>query len=241
MVKNLILILFILVIVSRSSNCQEKRFPEDKNFLSKYDFRNENGFLKNYNFIKGNINADSTENKIRKSTVQKTNIGGIFLSPSIGVSFPFGQFGNYSRAGVIYGIKAELAYIKLFPFVFGFVYEYQKNPGDGDYMTSNFLTKYDTKITSLGGSLDIILSKYLISDFTTPVFSLEIKYANIIKDVTTTSGAAFDVRGSSSLLTYSFGLGVTVYVFDIGGKYTIAGDYSGLEILGRFHFPLFKF
>ncbi|MBS1551489.1 MAG: hypothetical protein JST15_05405 [Bacteroidetes bacterium] len=195
-------------------------------------------FLK-YRFEK---NAeDSIKGKLNKSPVRKTNIGGLFISPSAGVSFPVGTFGDYSNSGVIYGVKAELAYSRLFPFIFGFVYEYQKFPGNGEFTTTNSLTQYDTKITSIGGSLDVILNKFLHSNFTTPVLMLEVKYAKITKVINPLPINNIAIPGDKNLLTYSGGLGFTLYIFDLSAKYTSAGEYSNLSFQVKFHFPVFKF
>ena len=193
-----------------------------------------------YDFLNDRVFKDTIENKLSKSKVQKANIGGFFISPMAGVSFPLGKFGNYSNSGVQYGAKLEIAYSRLYPFIFGFIYEYQKHPGNADFTTVNFLTQFDTKITSIGGSLDIILNKYLKSNFTTPILSLEIKYAKVNRVISPESSIP-DIARDESLLTYTAGLGFTIYVFDLSGKYTYAKDYSNLSFQIRFHFPIIKF
>jgi len=151
-----------------------------------------------------------------------------------------GNFGNVSNSGFVYGAKFELAYSRLYPFVFGFVYESQKNPGNGDFTTINSLTQFDTKITSLGGSLDIILNKFIRSDFTTVIFSAEVKYAKVKRDIT----PAVNLPGiptDESLLTYSGGLGFTIYILDLSGRYTYAKDYSNLTFQAKLHLPIIRF
>ncbi|MBL0108305.1 MAG: hypothetical protein IPP52_13730 [Ignavibacteria bacterium] len=197
----------------------------------------------NYNtssIFRKNTN-DTIKGKLGKSSVRKTNVGGLFIAPSIGVSFPMGKFGDYSNAGLIYGAKAELAYSRLYPFIFGFVYEYQKFPGNGEFTTSNSLTQYDTKITSIGGSLDIVLNKFLHSNFTTPVLMLEVKYAKITKDISPLPVNNLVIPGDANLLTYSGGMGFTIYILDLCVKYTYASEYSNLTFQAKFHFPVFKF
>lgn len=186
-------------------------------------------------------NDDTIKGKLGKSSVRKTNVGGLFIAPSIGVSFPMGKFGDYSNAGLIYGAKAELAYSRLYPFIFGFVYEYQKFPGNGEFTTSNSLTQYDTKITSIGGSLDIVLNKFLHSNFTTPVLMLEVKYAKITKDISPLPVNNLVIPGDANLLTYTGGIGFTIYILDLSAKYTYASEYSNLTFQAKFHFPVFKF
>lgn len=204
--------------------------------LSLSDFR-EKKFK--YDLSGDKIFEDTGVDLSRKSKVQKVNIGGLFLSPTVGVSFPLGKFADYSVSGLLYGAKFELAYSRLYPFIFGFVYEVQENKGNADYTTTNFLTKFDTKITYIGGSLDIILNKYIKSDFTTPVLSAEIKYATINRDITPIIPEG--IVASESLLTYSAGLSFTIYVLDIGGKYTLAKDYTNLTFQARIHLPIIRF
>lgn len=192
-----------------------------------------------YNFKSDKISEDTVK-LIGKSKVQKVNIGGIFISPSIGSSFPLGTFGDYSNPGIIWGAKLELAYSRLYPLVFGFIYEHQTNKGNADYTTVNSLTRLDTRTTFIGGSLDIILNKYIKSDFTIPVFTVEIKYAKIEREILP-SGLKPEIARHESLLTYSAGLGFTIYVFDISAKYMYGKNFNNLIFQGRIHIPLIKF
>ncbi|MEP7146334.1 MAG: hypothetical protein ABI792_04950 [bacterium] len=190
------------------------------------------------NILNKRISEDS--NKISRGQVQKVNIGGLFVAPYVGASFPLGNFGNYSKSGIVYGAKFELAYSRLYPFVFGFVYEVQKNKGNSDFTTVNLLTQFDTKITSIGGSLDIILNKFIRSDFTTAIFSTEIKYAKV-KRAITPSVTLPGIVSEESLLTYSAGLGFTIYILDLSGRYTFAKNFSNLTFQAKLHLPLIRF
>ncbi|MEO8666647.1 MAG: hypothetical protein ABI462_14230, partial [Ignavibacteria bacterium] len=142
--------------------------------------------------------------------------------------------------GFVYGAKFELAYSRLYPFVFGFVYESQKNKGNSDFTTVNSLTQFDTKLTSLGGSLDIILNKFIKSDFTTTIFSVEVKYAKVVRSIVPAQTLP-DITTDESLLTYSAGLGFTIYVFDLSGRYTFAKDFSNLAFQMKLHLPIIRF
>ena len=195
----------------------------------------------NHNFkIISLLKDDSATVKSGKSKTQKISFGGIFISPSIGGSFPIGSFANYSKSGFIYGFKAEIAFNKLYPFVFGIVYENQNNPGNPEFTSTNILNTYDTKISSIGGSLDFILNKYIKSNFTSPVITLEIKYTSIKKDISPITTNP-DIPGDKNLITYSAGLGFTIYVLDLVSKYTFASEYSNLNFQARIHIPLFRF
>ena len=222
-----VLVLFIFLI---TGNCFSRDFSNHLMTSRDHSMKSFSGKLMN----------DTLKSKLGKSNSKKTNMGGLFIAPTIGVSFPVGKFADYSNSGIIYGVKAELAYSRLYPFIFGFVYEYQKLPGSGEFTTTNSLTKYDTKISSIGGSLDIILNKFLRSDFTTPVLMLELKYAKVTKDVSPLTTNS-EIPGDKSLLTYAAGMGFTIYIFDLCTKYTFAGDYSSLTFQAKFHFPLIKF
>jgi hypothetical protein len=158
----------------------------------------------------------------------------------MGVSFPIGTYADSSISGFLYGIKFELAYSRLYPFVFGFVYEHQDNSASPEFINSRFLTQFNTIITSFGGSLDIILNKFVKSNFTTPILSFEIKYASITREVNP-PGELPGIVMDESLLTYTAGMGFTVYVFDLSGKFTFANDYSSMIFQMKFHFPVFSF
>lgn len=175
-----------------------------------------------------------------KNKVQTVYIGGIFISPNIGVAFPLGEFNGSAGTGIIFGAKLEFAFSRLYPFVFGFVYEGQNFKGNSGFINNNLLTSFTTDVTYIGGSIDVILNKFIKSNFTTPVLSAEVKYAsvkrNIQPDVTIPG-----IVPEQSLLTYSAGLAFTIYIFDINTKYTYAAEYSNLNFQLRFHFPLIKF
>jgi len=194
-----------------------------------------------YSLNKDRIYKDSNEAVTEKNKPQSVKIGGIFISPNVGMVFPLGTFAGNSGIGVVYGAKLEFAFSKLYPFVFGFIYEGQTNKGDPGYMNNNLLTTLQTKFTYIGGSLDFILNKILKSDFTTPVVSLEVKYAKMTRNIVPDTPPPPGILAEQSLLTYSGGLAFTLYVFDLNTKYTYAGEYSTLDFQIRFHFPVVKF
>ncbi|MBV6478638.1 MAG: hypothetical protein HGGPFJEG_01393 [Ignavibacteria bacterium] len=223
-----VILIFFVIIVS------EKTYAEDKMHLA-----NSSAASKNFTESRV-ISDDSAKVKTGKSRTQKINFGGIFLSPYIGVSFPIGGFNDYSKSGFAYGFKAEIGFNKLYPFVFGVVYEGQTNPGNPEFTTTNVLNTYDTKITSVGGSVDFILNKYVKSNFTSPILTLEVKYTSVTKDISPITNNP-DIPGDKNLLTYSAGLGFTIYVFDFVSKYTFADEYSNLNFLARIHIPIVRF
>ncbi len=210
--------------------------------LKSQDSKNQNIYYRKYgyNLLENKFSADTNIKLTGKSKVQTVNIGGLFLAPFIGVAFPFGTFKNYSKSGIVYGAKFELAYSRLYPFIFGFVYELQKNKGNADFTTVNFLTTFDTKITSIGGSLDILLNKFIKSNFTTPILSIEIKYAKVTRVIV--PDISFPgIVSNESFLSYAAGLGVTIYVFDLSGRYTYAKNYNNLAFQLKLHIPVIRF
>ena len=190
--------------------------------------------------LQSSFRADTLKQTPKKTQAQKVNIGGLFLSPTMGVAFPTGTFGDLSNSGFFYGFKLEFGFSKLYPFVFGLTYENQSNPGNAEFTTSNFLTQFDTELTYFGGTVDVLLNKYLKSNFTAPVLMLEFKYANVKRTVTPDNLVPEIVR-DESIFTYAAGMMFTLYIFDIGGKYTFAGDYSSVTFNARIHIPLVRF
>lgn len=229
MIKNSILILTIIFLTGIEAYCQADKYADDSNVF-RLSMQNKSS----------NLFRDSVNTQYNKKNPKKLNFGGLFLAPYIGISFPVGTFRDFSVSGLMYGVKAEIAFSKLYPFSFGFIYEFQKNSGDGDYITTNTLTYYDTQITYLGGSIDVILNKYIKTNFTMPVVSFEIKYATVTNYIGRENSTE-EIPESKNIMTYSPGLAFTVYIFDLYSKYTFAGDYSNLTFLARIHFPFIKF
>jgi hypothetical protein len=107
-------------------------------------------------------------------------------------------------------------------------------------MSVNRLDVLETKISSFGLSIDVILNKYVKSDFTIPFVTLEAKYLTIQREISPLNnnlGLAY----SESTFGFTGGFGVTLHIFDIYGTYTYAKHYSTFAVKTRFHFPLIKF
>ncbi len=193
-----------------------------------------------YNLQSDRILQDTVVKAKEKSKTQSVNIGGIFISPNVGLCYPLGSFEGNSGIGSVYGVKLEFALSRLYPFVFGLIYEGQTNKGNSGFMNNNLLTTFQTKATYLGGSFDFILNKLLKSDFTTPVLSLEVKYAKFTRDIVPDTPLP-NISADQSLITFSGGIAFTLYIFDLNTKYTYAAEYSNLDFQIRFHFPVIKF
>jgi hypothetical protein len=171
---------------------------------------------------------------------QSVSIGGIFISPFFGFVFPMRSFNDNSNTGVNYGIKLEFAHTKIYPFVIGAFFEQQKHKGAEEYKALHRLTNFQTDITSIGGGVDLILNKYIRSNFTIPFIILEGKYMNVSRIIEPAANNP-GIAESESLIGYTAGLGFTLYIFDLNSKYTFAKDLSNLSINIRIRYPIVKF
>jgi len=178
-------------------------------------------------------------NVVVKKTVS-ANPGGIFLAPTLSAVYPLGPFGENSAVAVQYGLRLEYSSQKIYPFVIAGLIEFTKHQGKDEFRTANILDAFETKTTAIGGSVDIILSKFIKTNFTIPFITLEAKYINvsrIIQPDKTIPG----IELSQSELAYGGGAGFTLYIFDIYAKYSRSSSFSTFSVNTRFHFPLIKF
>lgn len=202
-------------------------------------------YFKNYNFLhveKSKIKKDDSTTSISgRSKVKKPNYGGIFLAPYIGFAIPTGIFGDQSNTGFLWGVKVEIAYSKLYPFVLGFVYENQSIPGNPEFTTTNSLTSFQTDMNNIGGSVDFLLNKYIKSNFTSIIMTFEVKYSKVVRTITSNITELEELPGDENLLIFTAGVGLTIYVFDIGGRYTYADHFSNVAFQMRIHIPVVRF
>lgn len=182
----------------------------------------------------------ASEHILKHESQKPYSISGLFISPNIGISFPIQDFGKNSRAAFTFGGKIEFASSELFPFFIGGYFQYQKHSGAEEFKATNRIEVFETTITQFGGSVDVLLTQLLPNYFTMPVASLEVGQLSI-KRVVTPAENNPDLLLSDSKIGVSAGLGFTIFIFDIVGKYTYAGEYSSININTRFHFPLIKF
>lgn len=190
-----------------------------------------------------NISSGSNQNSIdtiRTLKGKKVKAGGVFITPLGGLEFPFKDFGDKSRSGFTYGAKLDFAHSIFYPFIVGLIYQYQKNKGNEEYLTVNRLDYLETTINSFGGSVDLILNKYLKSNFTVPFFTLEIKYMSIKRNLSPFRNE-LSINAEDNIIGITAGLGFTIYIFDLYGSYTYAKNFMTFGLKTRFHFPLIKF
>jgi hypothetical protein len=181
--------------------------------------------------------TDSLRTSVKK---ESSNPGGIFISPTLSAVYPVGKFSETSKIAAQFGIRLEYSSKKIYPFVVGALLEFTKHNGKDDFMTQYVLNTFQTKTTAIGGSVDIILSKFLKTNFTIPFATLEVKYITAATTVSPESNVPGLVLNESEI-SYGGGLGFTLYIFDIYAKYSHAKSYSTFSVNTRFHFPLFKF
>jgi len=180
---------------------------------------------------------DSLRTSVKK---ESSNPGGIFISPTLAAVYPMGTFAETSNIAAQFGIRLEYSSKKIYPFVIGALIEFTKHNGKDEFMTQYVLNTFQTKTTAIGGSIDIILSKFLKTNFTIPFATLEVKYISAKTTVTPEENVPGLVLNQSEI-SYGGGLGFTLYIFDIYGKYSYSKSYSTFSVNTRFHFPLFKF
>lgn len=192
-----------------------------------------------FNFDK-RVSSISYRDSIKIKSKPRINAGGVFITPLLGLAFPFKEFGSNSNAGLIYGLKLDFASFKLHPFVLGITYQSQKNDGSEEFKTLNRLNSLETNISSFGVCVDILLNSFLKSNFTIPFVTLEAKYYNVTRTLSPDS-PDLNIKPSDNLIGISAGAGITLFIFDIYGTYNYAKEYSSIALNTRFHFPLVKF
>ncbi|HRE41057.1 MAG TPA: hypothetical protein PLG90_06970 [Ignavibacteria bacterium] len=184
--------------------------------------------------------SSNTPNVTINKTLQTPNVGGIFISPNLGFSFPLKAFGENSKSGFSLGARLEFASTKIYPFVIAGTFEHTTYPGSEEFKSRNFLNSASTTVTSIGGGVDIILTKFIKTDFTIPILGLEAKMLNIQRKIDPEANNP-GLPLNESILAYGGSLGFTIFVFDIVTGYTYAKDYSSINVKFRFHFPVVKF
>jgi hypothetical protein len=181
-----------------------------------------------------------TTNNIKTYTSSNPKPSGIFIAPMLGFDIPMRDFYDNSQYSVSYGVKLEFASLSIYPVVVYGKLEFQKHQGSDAFRTLNFLNSMETKITSYGGGVYILLNKYLKSNFTMPFFVGEINSYSVAR-VLSPDIEIPGIKKTDSKIVYSAGLGFTLYIFDIITTYNFGNEYSTLSIKTQFHFPLIKF
>ena len=176
----------------------------------------------------------------RKFISDNPRPSGIFAAPLFGLSIPVKNLHQNSGSAINYGIRLEYASINIYPIIIGVSFQMQNFKGSDNFKTANLLDDFQTKVTTFGVGADILLNKFLKSNFTLPFFTIEGKYIKVSRTMVPEI-AIDDIKLSDSIIGVSAGLGFTIYIFDIYGNYTFAKDYSNIALQLRFHVPVLKF
>ncbi len=183
---------------------------------------------------------EDTLSTVKKYSSANPKPSGIFIAPTLGFDVPLRDFYNNSKYSISYGVKLEYASISIYPLVVFGKIEFQKYQGSDAFKTLNFLNSMETKITSFGGGIYVLLNKYLRSNFTMPFFAGEISSYSVTR-VLSPDIEIPGIKKTDTKIVYSAGLGFTLYIFDIITSYNFGNEYSSLSIKTQFHFPLIKF
>ena len=211
--KLIILLLFVFVSLSAAYSQDEKIEPKQE------------------------IVKDTT---IKVYTSSNPKPSGIFIAPLLGFDFPMRDFANNSKYSISYGFRLEYASISIYPVVVFGKLEFQKFNGSDAFRTANLLNSMQTKITSFGGGVYVLLNKYLKSNFTMPFLVGEINSYSVTRLISPDVSLP-GIKTSDSKIVYSAGMGFTLYIFDIITSYNFGNEYSSLSVKTQFHFPVIKF
>jgi len=184
--------------------------------------------------------AQEDSSKINIGRLNPKKPGGLFITPVLGAEFPTRDFVSNSKYAMCLGGKLEYASLSIYPLVIGASIQYENHGGSDDFKTKYLINTLNTKILSFGGSIELLLNKYLKSSFTIPFVFLEAKMLNIKKEVSPESNYPY-LKSTDSKLGYGIGGGFTLYIFDIYGTYFYAKEYSTISVKMRFRMPLIKF
>jgi len=182
----------------------------------------------------------SAQDTIKTQTSRKVNIGGIFLSAGTGIDIPMGTFRDNSD--VTFGILGRLEYTStsLFPFIIGGEVDYFSYNGDDEFKNLNLLNTFKTRILSVGLNVEIALSKFLRSSFTTPFLTFDIK-TNLINREYDEGKVLENMPLSENKISIGAGAGFTVFIFDFYFKYNYIKDLSNIGVYTKFKIPIIRF
>lgn len=183
------------------------------------------------------IPQDTTKKESKK---RKVSISGIFLSAGGGLSVPIAQFNSTSNPK--FGILGRIEYssTSIFPVVVGGEISYFSYTGSDNYKTKYFLTTFNTKILSVGLTLDVTFSRLLKSYYTIPFICLDLKTNSIKRDISGHSSLP-DVPVKESKISVGAGFGFTLFVMDFYVKYNYMKELSSIGVFTKIKFPVIRF
>lgn len=183
------------------------------------------------------LNAQDT---VKTQSTRKVNINGIFLSIGGGIHIPTGSFKN--NTDVTFGILGRLEYTStsIFPFVIGGEVNYFSYSGADEFKTLNLLNTFNTRILSVGLNLEIVLSKFLRTSFTTPFLTFDVK-TNFISREYDENKTLDNLPLKESKISIGAGAGFTIFIFDFYCKYNYMKDLTIIGVYAKFKIPVLRF
>jgi hypothetical protein len=182
----------------------------------------------------------TAQDTLKTQSTRKVTIGGIFLSLGGGIDIPVGSFKDNSN--VTFGILGRLEYTSttIFPFVIGGEIDYFSHKGADDFITRNLLNAFDTRILSAGLNVEIVLSKFIRTPYTTLFLTLDVK-TNFISREYDENKTIENMPLKDTKISIGAGAGFTVFIFDFYCKYNYMKDLSNIGVYTKLKIPVIRF
>jgi hypothetical protein len=182
----------------------------------------------------------TAQDTLKTQSTRKVTIGGIFLSLGGGIDIPVGSFKDNSN--VTFGILGRLEYTSttIFPFVIGGEIDYFSHKGADDFITRNLLNTFDTRILSAGLNVEIVLSKFIRTPYTTLFLTLDVK-TNFISREYDENKTIENMPLKDTKISIGAGAGFTVFIFDFYCKYNYMKDLSNIGVYTKLKIPVIRF
>ena len=196
------------------------------------------GSLKLSNEVSGISEArDSTK---KNTSVKRIKLSGLFLSVGGGLNVPLQEFKTSSIP--TFGLLARLEYSSttIFPFVIGGEINYVSYKGDDQFLTTNLLNSFKTKILALGLTVEYSLSRFFNSAYTTPFLAFDVKTNKITREYDTGANLP-NYPLKDSKVSIGAGFGFTLFVMDFFFKYNFMKQYSNFGVYMKIKFPIVRF
>ncbi len=177
---------------------------------------------------------------VNKKPVTKKSISAVFLGIGGGLSIPLSPFKNNSN--VVFGAlgRLEFASTSIFPVVIGVEVDYFSYSGADEFETQNSLNSLKTKIFSFGLNVEYSMAKIVRSSFTTPFLTIDVKNNLIDREYDDDTTFA-DLPREESKISIGAGIGFTLFVFDIYGKYNYMKGNSNIGVYIKTKVPILRF
>lgn len=177
---------------------------------------------------------------VTKKLVTKKTISAIFLGLGGGLGIPLSPFKNNSN--VTFGAlgRVEFGSTAIFPFVIGVELDYFSYPGADEFETQNLINSLKTKILSYGLNIEYSMAKLVRSSFTTLFLTADVKNNQINREYDSDTNFV-DLPREESKISFGGGIGFTLFIFDIYGKYNYMKGNSNIGVYIKTKFPVIRF